>query len=363
MGEIAFITNHQGVSLFGGFGFQKVFFGAAGTGAIQHYQGKVGIGHRSEASFNAELFDGFIGLADARGIDKAHGDSFDIRSFRYEIASGAWYIRDDGAILFEEPIEQAAFSGVRRPHDCERETVTHQIAVSEAVYETCRTLLDGTQAAQQFFGRRHVDIVFGEVDAGFEQGDQFGELRLERGQHLRYGSLRLAGGYAGLIESGRFDEVANGFGLRQIDAAVDIGAEGELAWFGDAGSEFEAAGDAVAKDYGRTVAGDLDYVFGGVRAGCGKESDDYFVYQVARCVGQFTEGGAPGGKGAVEADYPCRECSGLRPGKANYAYTSTAGWRGNGGDGVSEIQAKPPALPWAPRAAGTSARSSARPSA
>ena len=39
-------------------------------------------------------------------------------------------------------------------------------------------------------------------------------------------------GDAGLIESGGIDQIAHGFGLRQIDAAVEISAQGEFAGFG-----------------------------------------------------------------------------------------------------------------------------------
>ena len=40
--------------------------------------------------------------------------------------------------------------------------------------------MHGLEAAQDLRGWRHADIVLGEIDAGFEQRDQFEKLLLER---------------------------------------------------------------------------------------------------------------------------------------------------------------------------------------
>ena len=45
----------------------------------------------------------------------------------------------------------------------------------------------GAEAAQDLLGRRDADIVFGEIDAGFEQRDQFQQLLLNR---ARCGAIR-----------------------------------------------------------------------------------------------------------------------------------------------------------------------------
>ncbi len=128
----------------------------------------------------------------------------------------------------------------------------------------------GLEAAQNFGGRGDADVVFGEVDAGFEQGDQFEQLLLQRGDAAGDGARGLLRGDAGLIERGGVDQVAHGFGLRQIDAAVQISAEGELAGFGEAGAGVERAVDGMAQNDGGAVAGDFDHVFGGVGAGAAK---------------------------------------------------------------------------------------------
>ncbi len=87
----------------------------------------------------------------------------------------------------------------------------------------------------------------------------------------RDGAVDLLRGDARLIERGGIDQVANGFGLRQIDAAVQIRAQRELAGFGEARAGFEGALDGIPQHDGRAMAGDLDYVFGGVGAGRAKK--------------------------------------------------------------------------------------------
>ncbi len=97
----------------------------------------------------------------------------------------------------------------------------------------------GLEAAQDLVGGRHADVVFGEIDAGFEQRDQLQQLLLERGDAARNRAARLLRGDARLVERGGFDQVAHGFGLRQVDAAVEKGAQREFAGLGQARAGFQ----------------------------------------------------------------------------------------------------------------------------
>ncbi len=153
----------------------------------------------------------------------------------------------------------------------------HQPAVLEALGQAANAVVNGLEPAQDLGGRRHADIVFGEIDAGFEQRDQFQQLLLERRDAARDGAVHLLRGDARLIERGGFDQVAHGFGLRQIDAAVEESAQGELAGLGQARAGLERALHGVAQHDRRAVAGDLDHVFGGVRARRGEERDHHLV--------------------------------------------------------------------------------------
>jgi hypothetical protein len=79
---------------------------------------------------------------------------------------------------------------------------------------------DGGQAAKDLGGRGDTDVVFGEIDTGLQQRDQFQKLLFEGRDAAGDGTRRLLGRDAGLVEGGGFDEVPDGFRLGQVDAAV-----------------------------------------------------------------------------------------------------------------------------------------------
>ena len=151
----------------------------------------------------------------------------------------------------------------------------------------------GIEAAQDLGGGRDADVVFGEIDAGFEQRDEFQQLRLDGREAARDRALRLLRGDARLVERGGFDQIADGFGLGEIDAAVEESAQREFARFGEARARAHGAVEAVPQDDGRAMAGDFDHVFGGVGTRRGEVGDDDFIDHAAFVVEQFAEGGVP----------------------------------------------------------------------
>jgi len=87
----------------------------------------------------------------------------------------------------------------------------------------------------------------------------------------------LLGGDLGLKQGLRVDEVADGFGLGQVEASVEKGAHGEFSGLGETGAAGEREFDDVAEDYRRAVGGDFYDVVGGVGVGLGEVGDYDFV--------------------------------------------------------------------------------------
>ena len=81
----------------------------------------------------------------------------------------------------------------------------------------------------------------------------------------------------GLIQSLGLDEVANGFGLSEVDAAVEEGAHGELAGFGKARAPRKGEFDDMSQHDRRAVGRDLHDVIGGVGVRLLKETHDDFI--------------------------------------------------------------------------------------
>src|SRR5579884_2221460 len=97
-------------------------------------------------------------------------------------------------------------------------------------------MLDRCEAAKNILVRCNADIILREIDAGLEQRDQLEKLFLPWPQAAGNGSFDLLGGDTRLVEGRGFDEVANRLGLRQIDAAVDVGSQSKFAGFGQTGA-------------------------------------------------------------------------------------------------------------------------------
>ena len=151
-------------------------------GSIHHHQGQVGVRHRLEAAFDAQALHRLGAFANAGRIDELHRDAADGSGLRYQVARGAGDVCDDGAILLQQAVEKAALADVRAPHDGQRQPAAHQSAVLETGGQLRDAFANGRQAAQNLRGRRDADIVFGEVDAGFEQGDQLHQLFFQAAQ-------------------------------------------------------------------------------------------------------------------------------------------------------------------------------------
>ena len=97
------------------------------------------------------------------------------------------------------------------------------------------------------------------------------------------------------MEGGGVDEVANCFGLSEIEAAGEEGPLGEFAGFGEAGSGAKALADKEIEEDGRAVGGDFYDVFGGVGVGFLEVCDYGFVGGLAGVVEDFGEAGLGGG--------------------------------------------------------------------
>ena len=123
--------------------------------------------------------------------------------------------------LFEQAVEQAALARIGPPDDGEREPFPHHLPESETGRQACRFFLERAQPLEHVTFGCHRKIVIREIDPRFEQGDDLEEPLLERTDAARDRARHLAGGHAGLVQSGGVDQVADGLGSRQIEAAVE----------------------------------------------------------------------------------------------------------------------------------------------
>ena len=96
-------------------------------------------------------------------------------------------------------------------------------------------------------------------------------------QALGERALKLLGGDLRLVKSLRVDQVAHGFCLGEIDAAIEKRAHGELARLGEARPRSNAHLDDMPKHHRRAMCRDLDDVVRRIGMRFREVSDDDFV--------------------------------------------------------------------------------------
>ena len=84
--------------------------------------------------------------------------------------------------------------------------------------------------------RKDRHVVFSKINSCFEYGDQVDQLLFDRLQASGECAFELLGRNFRLVQRLRVDQIADGFGLSEINATVEKGAHGELAGFGETGA-------------------------------------------------------------------------------------------------------------------------------
>ena len=104
--------------------------------------------------------------------------------------------------------------------DGQGQTFMNNLAVGEGCCQSFKWRSNFRNLMQDCFCGKDGHVVFREINSGLEQSDEFHQLLFDRLQSPREAALQLLGGHFCLVESLRLDEVADRFGLGQIDAAI-----------------------------------------------------------------------------------------------------------------------------------------------
>ena len=314
-----------------------VFVGGCG-GGVEDEKHQVGFRHGFARLGDADALGLVAGFAEPGGVDQLDRDAVDGDALGDEVAGGAGRCGDDGSVALDQPVEEAGFSGVGAADDGEPEAVADDAADGEAALQLLERRADLGDAGRDRGGGHDVDVVFGEVDAGLEGGDQRDELGFDRRDLAGERAAHLPRGQPGLLEGGGLDEVADGFGLGEVEAAAEEGALGELAGLGEAGTGGAAGADGVLEQHRRAVHGDLNDVLAGVAVGRGeKGGDDLVEDAVVGEVEQLAEAGAARGELMPEPEHGLGDGTGGGTAEPDDADASAPGWGGDGDDGVAEF--------------------------
>src|SRR5581483_623112 len=221
-----------------------------GLRSIQHDQHDVGVSQGFQGSPNANTF-GFVqGFANACGIDQPDRNAADGNGFAHQVAGSAGSGGNDGALAFDQAIEEAGFAHVRPADDRESQSFMHELAEGEAAGQLLERQAQAGDAFEDGGIRQDGNVILGEIDAGFESRDQFHQLVLDGLKAAGQSSFELLGGYPRLVQGLGVDKVAHGLGLGEIDAAIEEGAHGELTGLRQSSTACLGEFDNVAQDDG-----------------------------------------------------------------------------------------------------------------
>ena len=129
-GEVAFVDGDEGAAIMDR-GEQGALFVVEGLGGVEDDEDDGGVGEGLTRALDAELFDLFEGVAEAGGVDEFEGDAVEGDALSDEVAGGAGDGGHDGAVAFDEPIEEGAFAGVGTADDGHGESVMNDAATGE----------------------------------------------------------------------------------------------------------------------------------------------------------------------------------------------------------------------------------------
>ena len=249
-------------------------------------------------------------------------------------------------VALEEAVEERAFAGVGTADKRKGEAGADDAAVSVGGGEGGEGPVDGGDAGEDGGLRKEVEIVFDEVDFGFELGDEGDERVFVRSDGAGERAAELGGGEAGLVEGGGLDEVVDGFGGGEVEAAGEEGALGELAGVGEAGRRGRRwRGGGNRAGTGAPCEAISTTSLGGVGVGRGKKGDDGFVKgeAVLEDTGKTGAGGLERGAKLEERDGAGK---GERARQADNADAAATGRGGDGDDGVWGVKHALSAYSW-----------------
>ena len=278
--------------------------------------------------------------------------------FAQRIAGGAGPLGDDGRFVAGQGVEQGGLADIGLADDGDGHALAQATTLSGLLTGFREQRFRRRQALHQSGVGEPVDVLVGKIQRTFDEHPQVGQLRGEGLQAPGEGAFEgLLRGAHRLAGSG-VDEIGNGLGLGEVEAAVEVGAFGEFSGLGDAGSGRDRRAQQFRQQHRTAVALQLHDVFAGEGVRALEAQYQALVEYLALGVAQRAQGCLPWGR--QRAREVARNCECLRPRQADYADRTATRRGGNGGDGVDHgrrparepTSASPPWRPSRGRACG-----------
>ncbi len=280
------------------------------------------------------------GPAQPGHVDQVDDDAVDDDAFPEEIARRPGVGRDDGPVLLEKGVEQGRLADVRPARDGQGDAFADGPAGLESRGQASGLGGQGGQGLT-IGGEARPQPFLGEFEAGLDAGQQGHQAGPELADAPGQAAAELAGRDAGLGQGDGADEVVDGLRLDHIQAAVEVGPQGELAGPGQAGPGARPQEQDGLENGRAAVNADLDDVLARVRPGGFEIGQEGFVEgRAAVGIANGAEDWPPDrerlARPLLGRDDPPGHPERLAPADADDAQAAEARRRGHGDDGVFE---------------------------
>ena len=242
--------------------------------------------------FDPHAFEPVVGRADARRVDEAEQYAVDVHRLLDGVARGARDLRDHGAFLAQQAVQQGRFPDIGGSDDRHGHAPFEGIAQREGVAQGLYFGVDPAHRLPQFGPVGELHVLLGEVQLQFEQRHQLHEPAAQRTERRGVAAPHLGRGQRMGGAGGGGDQIGHRFGLREIHLSGEERPCGEFARPGHAGARGEEQPQDFGDDVGGAVAGEFDRILARIGVRCAENRCEHVVDRAFRCVGACRSVGA-----------------------------------------------------------------------
>ena len=300
---------------------------------IEKEQDRGGAGGLGQGAADAFGFDHVFGVAKAGRVDEPKSEAVKGAGILHRVAGRAGNVRDDGPVVAEEGVEQGGLAAVGGADNGDGDAFFHRVAGRETVREAADAGEEVAEQGVETFAVGELDVFFGKIELEFEEAGETNQGFAQGIDLAGEAASKLVEGEAVRARVFRSDEVGDGFGLGEVETAIQEGALGEFAGTGLAAPRFDEGAHDLALDELRAVDVELHGVLAGVGARAAQDEGEPFVEDGAVSVAEAAEGDGAISDG-VEwlGEHLGAEGQGVLAGDAHHGDSTRTG---GGGDGAN----------------------------
>jgi hypothetical protein len=193
------------------------------------------------------------------------------------VAGSAWDLGDQRAFVAEKRVEERRLAGVGPSSKDQKRALTEPLGRGRAGHQIADLRRGGLDPDGDPVRRDRAIVFLGKIDIVAQESLHVDERFSKTGQPPGQAALELAYGGVSLGRCGCVDQIAHGFGLDQIELAVENRAAGKLTRRRGASARGLECGNEAGGSQQAAVAGELYEVVSGIAMRRRKDGVDALI--------------------------------------------------------------------------------------